>query len=227
MNNDLFSRREEAIFQTLDALKACEFVVIGGYAVNAYSLPRFSIDCDIVIKNDTELKKIVKILETIGYTRVASSEDVPYAGSFARYEKILAQDFRVSIDILIGRVIDRQTNATFDATWVFSHASKRPLKGKTIREEVTVRIIDIDALLVMKITAARATDIRDVFMMLPSANNKEWIRTEIALRCDVRERISIVAKKVNAPQFKDDLAGVYGRVDQKVFEKHKKAILDF
>lgn len=227
MTHDLFSRREEAIFQTLDAIKECEFVVIGGYAVNAYALPRFSVDCDIVIKNNTELKRIVKILETIDYTRVTSTDDVPYSGNFARYEKVLAQDFRVSIDILIGRVIDRQTNATFDAEWVFAHASKKLLKGKTIQQNMMLHIIDIDALLVMKIIAARATDIRDVFMMLPAASDKKWVRAEIALRCDANERIGVVAAKVNASQFKDGLAGVYGRVDAKLFEKHKKAILEF
>lgn len=52
MNKDLFSLREQEIFRILKEISECEFVLIGGYAVNAYALPRFSVDCDIVIKDD-------------------------------------------------------------------------------------------------------------------------------------------------------------------------------
>ena len=52
--------REKEIFETLKKIKKSRFVVIGGYAVNTYTLPRFSIDCDIVVKDHKELKKIEK-----------------------------------------------------------------------------------------------------------------------------------------------------------------------
>ena len=47
--------REKEIFEMLKKIKKRKFVVIGGYAVNAYTLPRFSVDCDIVIKDNDEL----------------------------------------------------------------------------------------------------------------------------------------------------------------------------
>ena len=50
--------REKEIFETLKKIKKSNFIVIGGYAVNAYTLPRFSADCDIVIKNRKELEEI-------------------------------------------------------------------------------------------------------------------------------------------------------------------------
>ena len=100
------------------------------------------------------------------------------------------------------------------------------MKGKTIAEELKLQIIDIDALLIMKIISCRTTDIRDVFMMLPNAEDKEWIISEIEKRYDFNNRIKIVADKVNSKQFKDGLSGVYGYFDEKVFEKHKKAIAE-
>ena len=68
--NDLFSIREEEIFKAIKWLKDYEFVLIGGYAVNAYTLPRFSVDCDIVLRDETELRKIEKNLLGIGYKKV-------------------------------------------------------------------------------------------------------------------------------------------------------------
>jgi len=63
MNKDLFSLREEEIFRTLEELQKEEFVIIGGYAVNVYTFPRFSIDCDIVVKNEKAIDKIQEIFK--------------------------------------------------------------------------------------------------------------------------------------------------------------------
>lgn len=224
MNYDLFSLREEEIFRTLQSLRDCHFVIIGGYGVNTYTLPRFSVDCDIVIKDESEAKKIEKILPTQGYKKQEFPKGIPYAGDFVRYEKILQKNFSVSMDILISHVHDRMTGVVFSADWIFQHTKQRSLKGKTITQELQVRIIDIDALVVMKIISCRSTDIRDVFMMLPYVKNKERIESEVNLRYSLQEKIQIILTKIESKQFKDGLAGVYGQFDTKVFEKHKKTV---
>ncbi|MBI2548722.1 nucleotidyl transferase AbiEii/AbiGii toxin family protein [Candidatus Woesearchaeota archaeon] len=222
---DLFTVREEEIFKTLRELEDCDFVIIGGYAVNAYTLPRFSVDCDIVIKDQNELKNIEKILLKQGYIKEHMPEEAQYSGYFSRYEKKVENNFRVSIDILIRQVTDRMTGVTFTVEWIFENSAMRILKGKTITEMLKLRIITIDALLVMKIIACRSTDIRDVFMMMPYAQDKEWVASEIKQRYDLKDRLSNIIEKVTAKQFKDGLSGIYGRVDPRVFEKHKKALL--
>ncbi len=225
MIKDAFSLREEEIFHTLKELKGCDFAVIGGYAVNAYALPRFSVDCDIVIRNENELEKIEKTLQKAGYYKKCLPKEAQYSGSFSRHEKVLENGFKVSMDILIHMVTDRMTGAAFSADWIFDNSSKRVLKGKTITEELKLRVINLDALLAMKIVSCRATDIRDVFMMITNAKNRKWIKSETALRCDFKDRISKIIEKITSKQFKDGLSGVYGYFDTKVFEKHKKAIL--
>ncbi|MBU1201183.1 MAG: hypothetical protein KJ583_04000 [Nanoarchaeota archaeon] len=131
------------------------------------------------------------------------------------------------MDVLICNVTDRMTGAIFVADWIFENSSIKILRGKTITEELEMRIINIDALLVMKIISCRSTDIRDVFMMFPKSKNKEWMKSEIQMRCDFKDRIAKIIEKISSKQFKDGLSGVYGYFDQKVFEKHKNAILSF
>lgn len=227
MSVGLFSIREREIFSTLKELQGCDFVVIGGYAVNAYTLPRFSVDCDLVVRGSKELEKIGKALLKKGYKKVSPDEGVPYSGEFHRYGKKLENDFAVSMDILCGKVSDRMTGASFAAGWIFENSSEMNLKGKTIAEGIKVKIISADALLAMKTISCRSTDIRDVFMVMPSANNKEWIKKEIESRCNFNNRVSKVIRKVTSKQFKDGLSGVYGRLNQIIFEKHKKSILAF
>ena len=66
---DLLQIREKEIFEVLKKIKKHQFVVIGGYAVNAYTLPRFSVDCDIVVLDKKELEKIEKTLLKEGYKK--------------------------------------------------------------------------------------------------------------------------------------------------------------
>ncbi|PIN95315.1 hypothetical protein COU53_00030 [Candidatus Pacearchaeota archaeon CG10_big_fil_rev_8_21_14_0_10_30_48] len=219
--------REKEIFETLKKMIKFKFVIIGGYAVNAYTLPRFSVDCDIVVKNKDELREIKEALINFGYLKEESNKDITsYYGDFLRLEKDLGDNIKVSIDILIKEVLDRQTNATFSADWVFDNSEVRTLRGKTITEELKLRIINLDALFILKLVSCRLTDIRDIFMLAPNIKNKEWIKEEISKKYNFNKLFLKVKNKITTKQFKDSLQGVYGIIDDKVFEKHKKAILD-
>ncbi|MEK6890767.1 MAG: nucleotidyl transferase AbiEii/AbiGii toxin family protein, partial [Nanoarchaeota archaeon] len=205
--------------------KKSNFVVIGGYAVNAYTLPRFSVDCDIVIKDREELEKIGEALLEMGYHKERNySDEIPYDGNFERYEKELGNNFKVSIDILIGEVFDRQTKAKFSADWVFDNSSLRNLQGKTISEQLKLKIINADALFTMKLICCRQTDIRDIFLLINSVKDKKWVKKEISERYDLKDRLSKALSKINSKQFKDELQGVFGMVDDRIFERNKKLI---
>jgi len=152
---DQLQLREKEIFETLKKIKKSNFVVIGGYAVNAYTLPRFSVDCDIVIKNKDELEEIEESLIKSNYYKVKHTSETSYEGKFERYEKEISPNFNVSVDILIGEVLDRDTKAKFSAEWVFENSDLRNLKGKTINEQLKLKIIDSEALFAMKMISCR------------------------------------------------------------------------
>lgn len=217
--------REKEIFETLKKIKKSQFVVIGGYAVNSYTLPRFSVDCDIVIKNRKELNKIEKSLFEAGYNKKNNySDKIPYKGNFERYEKELKKNFKVSMDILIGEILDRQTNAKFSAEWIFDNSVLRNLQGKTINEQLKLKIINADALVAMKLISCRQTDIRDIFLLVNSIKDKKWVKKEVLQRHNLKNRLTKVLSKISSKQFKDELQGVFGMVDKKIFERNKKLI---
>ena len=222
---ELLQLREKEVFDALKKIKNQKFVIIGGYAVNAYTLPRFSVDCDIVTENKIETSKITKELGKLGYQRAKNTDFGPYSGDFLRYEKVIKKNYIVSFDILINNVYDRQTKAIFSAEWVFKNSALRTLRGKTITEELKLRIVNPEALVVMKFVSCRNADIRDVFMLIPQAKDAEWIRKEVSERVDFVDRFSKIKEKIASGQFKDNLQGVYGYIDKRLFEKHKKAAL--
>ena len=141
IDENLFQIREKEIFETLKNLKSKKFVLIGGYAVNAYTLPRFSIDCDIVIYKD-DFEGIKEILLKLNYKESQNKLELPYHGKFTRFEKEIKENFSVSVDILIDEVLDRQTKSSFSSDWVFDHSQIRILKGKTMMSNLKIRIIN-------------------------------------------------------------------------------------
>ncbi|MBW2966275.1 hypothetical protein KY342_04185, partial [Candidatus Woesearchaeota archaeon] len=113
----------------------------------------------------------------------------------------------------------------FSAKWVFENSSIKPFKGKTITEELKLRIINPDALIVMKSISCRSADIRDVFMLITKSKDKTWIKQEIEKRCSFKERFAKIKEKINSKQFKDNLQGVYGHIDDELFKRYKKQVL--
>lgn len=218
--------REKEIFQALKKIKKFEFVIIGGYAVNAYTLPRFSVDCDIVVKYENEFKKIKEELNKLGYKEINVNEESSYKEKFKRLEKEIKKNFSVNLDILIKNVFDRQTNSSFSADWIFKNSKFQRLRGKTINEELNLKIINVDALFVMKMLSARTTDIRDIFLLIGNIKDKNWIKKEISVRYDFYDRFRKVIKEINSKQFINGLQGVFGIIDKKIFEKNKKLLLD-
>ncbi|MBI1935342.1 hypothetical protein HYS31_02775 [Candidatus Woesearchaeota archaeon] len=206
---DLLQLRENEIFEALKKIKNCIFVVIGGYAV----------------EGKAEAAKIGKELIKINYVRSTDTDLVQYHEEFLKYEKTIMKNFKVSVDILIANVSDRLTKGIFSAEWVFRNSAVRALKGKTIQEELKLRIINMDALLAMKFVSCRNADIRDVFMLMPQAKDAGWIKSEVSERCEFKGRFQKIKDKITSIEFKNNLQGVYGYVDSKVFEKHKKAVL--
>ena len=223
---DQLQLREKEVFEMLKGIREYKFTVIGGYAVNAYTLPRFSVDCDIVVENNIEAETMGRILEKFGYKKKKASKTELYYGEFIRYEKEIYKNFRVSFDLLISNVFDRHTKASFSAEWIFKNSAIRLVRGKTIDKQLKIRVINTDALIAMKFISCRTADIRDVFMLMPQAKDARRIKAEISKRYDFKNRFEKIRDKITSAEFRNNLQGVYGYIDRSVFEKHKKAVLE-
>lgn len=219
---DKLAAREREVFGALRALvhSKCGFVVIGGYAVNAYALPRFSVDCDLLVREDGA-REVGKPLLSCGFNRVPPPKHAAYA-NFMRFEKEALPGLVAAFDVLMDEVHDRQSGTTFTADWAFSHSSLVALPAKTFADQLKVRVVDADALFVMKFCCARATDIRDIFMLCDKVKDWEWVRTELAARVDLPVQHRKIMQKVSGTEFRKDLGGVYGYVEPAAFGKRLK-----
>lgn len=213
----MLESREKEILLTLEKIKSCDFVIIGGYAVNTHAQPRFSVDCDIVVKNKEEALKIKHLLIKEGYTEKEVNPNIPYAGNFLCMVKKV-EGFSVPFDIMIGCVVDRNTKSRFMAELIFENSEIRELRGKVYPFEIELRVAKPEILMVMKLAANRKSDLRDVFMLLEK--DIELERSLLMIKeYNLKTNFKKFREFVNNKGFKDNLHGVFGKIDEKSFNK--------
>lgn len=216
--------REKEILMTLEKLKELNFVLIGGYAINAYTQPRFSVDCDIVVSNKEEANKIKQLLEQKGYKEKEINPDIPYSGEFLCLVKKI-NNYAIPFDILIGSVIDRDTKLKFPAEWIFKNSEIRTLVGKASPIKIRLRIANPEILIIMKLAASRKSDCRDIFMLLERDIDLEYILSELKMY-KLKNKLKRFKEYAVSNNFKDSLQGVFGKIDEKIFNKIIEKIKD-
>lgn len=189
--------REKIVLDTLEKVPKDNVVLIGGYAVNAYVPPRFSIDCDLVVLGGVE--RVEKALKEDGFSKTESG-DVPY-GNYARYEKNGA-----SFDLLVNSVLDRETGIAFDAEMFEEHSKKRNAVGRATPVRIEMIIADPELLFAMKFVTGRRQDVRDLFML--SAENLDWklVTGIIEEKCGrplIKKRTDMIKRSIRLKTYRD------------------------
>ena len=200
-------KRENKIFEVLQefANGNLRFVIVGGYAVSAYK-HRFSIDADIIIKEEDK-EKFENILEKKKFEKSLNKKlEHVYASEFLRYQT--KEKPQVSIDILINGIGSRTTNASFSMEKMEKYSKKRKIIGT--EKDVTLTVPDKDILIALKIHSGRLTDFRDIAALCNNINLeliKEFTKAgnKKILRKNIKTLLSLLEKK----EFIDSFKGVF------------------
>ncbi|MBI5332304.1 MAG: nucleotidyl transferase AbiEii/AbiGii toxin family protein [Candidatus Aenigmarchaeota archaeon] len=212
-------QREKTIFETLKQIADLDIILVGGYAINAYVLPRFSVDCDVVISQN--IKEIKSILIRNSFIQTEADKRTPYLGRFMRFEKNKA-----AVDVLINGVTDRSTDMSFPYDLIRQNSEIRETVARASAEKISLRIANPEMLFVMKFVSCRRQDIRDIFILANTELNEEFIiktlETLFASAVSNKEKIKQI---ITNQSFRDALQGVYGFVPENTFEAAKKKLL--
>lgn len=196
--------REQEIMKMLFLLleKKIDFIIVGGYAVSTYK-KRFSIDLDLVIKEDV-LEDLEKMLKKEGY--VLHYEKVIallYGENFKRFMKKI-KNLPVDIDLLINGLVSRTTDVTWGFDYIKKHSEKRKL------DSLEFLTPEKELLIAMKLHSGRLSDIRDVVALMPCS--KEIVKRHLLkgnlkkLKQSLMKHLSFLEK----PQFGDSFKGIFG-----------------
>ncbi|MGI0141673.1 MAG: nucleotidyl transferase AbiEii/AbiGii toxin family protein [Candidatus Micrarchaeales archaeon] len=214
--------REAIVLEVLGRMKDFHLVLVGGYAVNAYVPPRFSVDCDVVVMEG--LKEVEKALMDSGFTKAKNR--MPQGVKFMRYVR---EKEKVAFDLMIGEVSDR-TVITFEKGVFEKYSSKRAVVGRASQERIEMRVADPELLFAMKFVAGRRQDVRDMFML--AGAEPDWMITKeiILKKCSetlIRERVKLIEETIRSDTYRKSLEGAFGGVPEDRFVACKDRLSKF
>lgn len=196
--------REQEVIRILSLFldKGLDFIVVGGYAISTYK-KRFSIDLDVVIKED-EFEEFEKILKKEGYSLHYEKEiALLYGENFKRFMKKM-KNLPVDIDLLINGLVSRTT----DATWGLDYIKRHSVKGRLDNSEFLTP--EKELLIAMKFHSGRLSDARDIVALMPC--DKEKLKRHL-LKGNIKKLKQSMKKQIsflNKPQFDDSFKGIFG-----------------
>lgn len=204
LRDDLESRETEII--RMLSLLPKGFVVIGGYAVSALSIHRFSVDCDIVISRK-DAKEFADSVRKEGYKKGKSTKgfDETYQSEVEIYMKSVG-GARVSMDLFINGVTSRKTKASWSYEYIRDNLTDAIVSGP--RNSAGIAVPAKELLMAMKIHSGRDVDMRDIVML------SEGVDWNVVLRHATRGEKGVLVKQ---------LTDMIGRMDEKQFAQSLRA----
>lgn len=187
--------RENEVLRIIDVLSksGVEFIMVGGYAVSSLARHRFSVDCDVVVRNK-DLKRLDSILtkERFSKKKQQTGFDSLYGGKFIRYVKKMTE-LPVSVDLLVDSLVCRQT----DGSWSFDYISSNSLETNIPGIQLSTRgqVPNRELLIAIKTHSARKADLRDIVVLGEAA---DWTQVSKHVnRGDKQKLLDSVSKVLN------------------------------
>src|SRR6266545_4050292 len=204
--------RERAAFALLRRFRGAEAVLVGGYAVSAYGLPRFSLDLDFVVPASA-LPGIRGLLKSADLTRIRNWEGgAVFAGRAERWSRG-EEAVPLAVDLLIDGVLDRVSGASHPYASVRRGARRLIVRGLDPSSEAR-------ALVALKLEAGRRVDLRDLAVLAGTDLDLERVATLV--RDDRRDvllkHLDALAAALVRRDFQDSLKGVY-MLDERAFRR--------
>ena len=216
-----FIEREKEILGIIEAINksGLDYVLVGGYAVSAY-MRRFSVDADVCIdKKDLDSFKDLLKSRHFAMTKRRDLEDA-YKGEFECYVK--KTRLPVTVDLMIGSVASRQTNASISFQSLFKHSATKEIAGA--EKSIDARIPAKEVLIALKIHAARMADARDIVALCKNIDYglvEKFVKRGNAK--EVQNNISNLLAYFKSDNFRNSFKGVFS-IDKLPAENIQNAI---
>ena len=196
--------RETEIIRILRILteEADEFVLIGGYAVNAYGQHRFSVDCDLATNRDNTPTIDTALLRE-GYELWTGGPRPPLGVAIREYRKPLAGQ-PVSVNLLVNTVVSQTTRGTWAYKFIRENSVEAIVVGAT--DSTPSRVAERNLLVAMKLHSGRSQDLADIVAL---SERVDW---KMVARCgacgskeQLLEQVDSAIRDVSSARFVSDL----------------------
>jgi hypothetical protein len=176
--------RETEIIRVLRILSEAtdDFVVIGGYAVNAHGQHRFSEDCNLATNRDN-----VPIMDAMllgdGYELRRNEVRPPLGVTIREYYKTVERE-PASIELLVDTVVSTTTRGTWTYGFIKDYSLEAIVVGST--DSTPSRVAQRNLLVAMELHSGRTQDMADVVML---SERVDWKNVARCAACGSKEKL--------------------------------------
>jgi hypothetical protein len=165
--------RERDLFDGISGLPTTGLVVIGGYAVSARSIPRYSHDIDIVLDAEAA-ERLRSFLRGRGFEKTRSREgfEQNYGGSWERWQRAGGG---ATVDLLPSSVQDRHFQVPMPFARVARGATPLTLRGLEA-SELRLPVASTEVLIALKLQPLRERDLGDIACLATAGYEPRLLR---------------------------------------------------
>lgn len=151
--------KERELFAVMEGFEPEGTVAIGGYAVSARTVPRYSHDLDLVA-DAGEAERLRKFLGSrhLKLVRRKDAIEQDFGGSWERWQRGAQGP---TVDLLPRSVQDRAFKIPFLFVQVARRADLLPLRG-IHASDVSIRVASVETLIALKLQPMRRRDAGDI-----------------------------------------------------------------
>ena len=200
--------RETEIIRILRVLGEATdgFVVVGGYAVNAFGEHRFSVDCELATNRDN-----VPVLDATllgeGYELRRNEVRPPLGVTVREYRKTVGGE-PVSVELFVDTVVSTRTRGTWTYGFIQDNSAEAIIVGAT--DSTPARVAQRNLLVAMKLHAGRTEDFADVVML---SEKVDWKIVAKYAACGSKEQlveqIESAIIEISSAKFASDLKSAF------------------
>jgi len=200
--------RETEIIRILRVLSEATdgFVVIGGYAVNAFGQHRFSVDCELATTRDN-VPVIDAILLGDGYELRRNEVRPPIGVTIREYGKSVGGE-PVSLELFVDTVVSTVTRGTWSYKFIQDNSVEAIVLGAT--DSTPSKVAQRNLLVAMKLHLGGTQDFADVVML---SERVDWKTVAMCAACGSKEQlveqIESGIREISSPKFVSDLKSTF------------------
>jgi len=200
--------RESEIIRILRVLSEASdgFVVIGGYAVNAYGQHRFSVDCGLATNRDN-VPVIDATLLREGFELRRSEVRPPIGVTIREYAKSVGGE-TASIELFVDTVVNTTTRGIWTYKFTQENSVEAIVMGAT--DSTPSRVANRNLLVAMKLHAGETQDFEDIVMLSEKA---DWKAVAKCSACGSKQQlidqIDYAIGEISSPKFATELKSTF------------------
>jgi len=200
--------RETEIIRILRVLSEATdgFVVIGGYAVNAYGQHRFSVDCELATNRDN-VPVIDATLLREGYELKRSEVRPPIGVTIREYAKPIGGE-TTSVLLFVDTVVNTTTRGIWTYKFIQDNSVEAIIVGAT--SSTPSRVAQRNLLVAMKLHAGETQDFEDVVMLSERVDWKTVARcTASGSKQQLIDQIDYAIGEISSAKFASELKSIF------------------